>query len=367
MNRGSSNTLASSQTDYVWVGRTDTSKRILMVYTGGTIGMKENPHTGALAPFDFSAIEAEVPEIARYRFTIDNTTVGPPVDSSDITPEFWVRLARTILDAYSRYDGFVILHGTDTMVYTASALSLMIRGLSKPVVITGSQLPIGAIRTDGKENLLGALEVAATVHPHTGAAMVPEVSIFFNHCLLRGNRSKKIGSERFDAFRSYNYPLLAKAGIHIRYNPLAIRPVPGEPLGLFEEFCTDVITLRLFPGITAGYFRSIFSLPGLRGVILETYGAGNAPGESWLLEATAEAVRRGVLVVNNTQCSADGVSMKSYDAGIGLARAGVVSAGDMTLEASLVKLMIALAMFPDDVHGARDWFAAPQAGELTID
>lgn len=353
-----------STLDFTQCGVRDGARRILIIYTGGTIGMKENPQTGALAPFDFDAIEQEVPELSKYQYTIDVVTMGTPIDSSDIDPTFWGALARLIIEQYDRYHGFVVLHGTDTMAYTASALSLMLVNLAKPVVITGSQLPIGAIRTDGKENLLGAVEIAATVETITGRPMVPEVSIFFNHTLLRGNRAKKMGSQRFDAFRSYNYPPLATAGITIRYDPRAIRPLPSGPLELLDGFCLDVATLRIFPGVTERYLTAMLDTPWLKGLILETYGAGNAPSAPWLLQAVERAVQRGVLVVNNTQCPADGVSMESYDAGLGLSRAGVISAGDMTLEASIVKLMLALGQEDTTLDQARRFFLRPMAGEL---
>lgn len=346
-------------------GRLLPNRRVLLIYTGGTIGMKENPHTGSLAPFDFSAIEEEVPEVAKFQFTIEVKTLSPPIDSSDITPTFWNRLADCLVEHYAAYDGFVILHGTDTMAYTASALSLMLPQLGKPVIITGSQLPIGAIRTDGKENLLGAIEIAATSRWSGEGAMVPEVCIFFNDRLLRGNRAKKIGAQRFDAFHSYNWPALATAGMVIRYNPRAIRNVPSAPWEERRNFCTQIATVRLFPGIEEAYFQMLLAAPWVKGIILETYGAGNAPSEDWLLHAVEKAVQRGVMVVNNTQCAADGVVMGAYDTGLGLTQAGALSAGDMTLEASLVKLMLALGEYPHSVEEASAYFSRSVAGELS--
>ncbi len=339
-----------------------TVRRLLLVYTGGTIGMKENPLTQALAPFDFDAIEREVPELRRFGYSIDVETLSPPVDSSEVDPAFWQRLAAIVVRHYDQYDGFVVLHGTDTMAYTASALSFMLRFLGKPVVLTGSQLPIGAIRTDGKENLLGAIEIAAA--HQNGVPCVPEVSVFFDHVLMRGNRCSKFGAARFDAFRSFNYPPLAEAGITIRYHRDAIRPGGTGPLQLLSPFDTRVASLRLYPGISDGLLRAVLGVPGLRGLVLETYGAGNAPSAPWLIEQLSEFTRAGGVVVNITQCPADSVSMTTYEAGLGLAQAGVESGGDMTYEAAMTKLMLGLGMHTQPA-GVLGFLSCNVAGERT--
>ncbi len=318
---------------------------MLVLYTGGTIGMKENPLTGGLAPFNITQLEREVPEVVKFGYHLETRPLYPLLDSSDADPSFWHRLAQEIVSNYEAFDGFVILHGTDTMAYTASALSLMLRGLNKPVVLTGSQLPLGAIRTDGKENLLGALEIAAA--NLDGKPRVPEVCIFFDHRLFRGNRTTKFGASRFDAFRSYNYPLLAEAGIDIVYNDRVIGHWSAPSLKVEENFDPHVATLYLFPGMNECYIRTLLAVEDLRGVILKTFGAGNAPSARWFLASVETAIKRGVVFLNVSQCKADKVSMGSYDTGLGLARMGVVSGSDMTYETAICKLMLGLGSFTD--------------------
>ena len=322
--------------------------------------MKENPLTGGLAPFNITQLEREVPEVLKFGFRLETRPLYPLLDSSDADPAFWLRVAKEIQENYEAFDGFVILHGTDTMAYTASALSLMLRGLRKAVVLTGSQLPLGAIRTDGKENLLGALEIAA--EHRNGESRVPEVSIFFDHHLFRGNRTTKFGAARFDAFRSYNYPLLAEAGIDIVYNDRVIAPWGDQSLTLIEDFDTHIATLHLFPGMSEAYVSSILEEKSLRGVILKTFGAGNAPSARWFLRAVEAAIKRGVLFLNVSQCQADAVSMGSYDTGLGLARMGVVSGADMTFETALCKLMLGLAMF-ETPEGVTEYLETNCVGE----
>lgn len=341
----------------------NTNRSLLLIYTGGTIGMKENPLTGALAPFNFEQIASEVPEVEKFGFTISTESVLPLVDSSQIEPSFWVRLVDLLEARYNDYDGFVILHGTDTMAYTASALSFMLPSLSKPVVLTGSQLPIGAVRTDGRENLLGAIEVAA--QQVLGDPVVPEVTVFFNHKLMRGNRTTKFGAARFDAFRSFNYPYLAEAGIHIRYNERFIRHPRRGPWVAYKTFDTSVASIKLFPGISTQLIEAVLGLDKLRGVVLETYGAGNAPNHEEFLAPFANAIRRGVVVVNVTQCSADSVDMQAYDVGLSLSNIGVLDGGDMTYEAAIVKLMLAQGLYGSP-SGAVSFFLSDVAGERTF-
>lgn len=315
---------------------------ILIIYTGGTIGMIENPETGALENFNLEQFRRQVPELKRFNYNIDALAFGPPIDSSDMEPRYWVQMARLIAENYHQYDGFVLLHGTDTMAYTASALSFMLENLGKPVIITGSQLPIGQLRTDGKENLLSSIEIAAAKDAG-GRPMVPEVCIYFDNQLLRGNRTTKINSEGFNAFRSHNLPALAQAGIHIVYDTHIIRrPAPEakfKPHFLMDD---NVVILTLFPGIRKEVVDTILHIAGLKAVILQTYGSGNAPQAPWLYERLEELHRRGVIVVNITQCSKGRVEMGRYETSLQLLDAGVLNGHDCTLECVVTKLMFLL-------------------------
>lgn len=339
---------------------------ILIIYTGGTIGMIENPETGALENFDFSHFRRHVPELKRFDFQIDAITFESPIDSSDMEPKYWVQMARIIADNYARYDGFVVLHGTDTMSYTASALSFMLENLGKPVIITGSQLPIGQLRTDGKENLLTSVEIAAAKAPD-GGPMVPEVCVFFENQLLRGNRATKINSEGFNAFRSYNYPALAQAGIHIKYaTHLIRRPSPGRPFKPHYSLDNNVLVLTLFPGIRRDYIDCVLSIRGLKAVLLKTYGSGNAPQKPWLIDRLRALSEQGVILVNITQCSRGTVEMKRYKTGLVLLQAGVINGYDSTLESMITKLMFLLGQ-----GHSRDRIVELMnesiAGEITVD
>lgn len=316
--------------------------RILIIYTGGTIGMLENPTTGALEAFDWEHISNFVPELARFHYDIETITFGPPIDSSDMEPKYWTRMVEVIADNYDNYEGFVLLHGTDTMAFTASALSFMLENLSKPVIITGSQLPIGQLRTDGKENLLTSIEIAAARYPD-GSPVVPEVCIFFENKLLRGNRTTKINSEGFNAFRSYNFHNLADAGIHIKFEEAFIhRPDPEKPFRPNYLLDDHVAILTLFPGMREEVMNAYLTIPNLRGLVLKTYGAGNAPKLPWLYERLKELSHRGVVIVNTTQCSTGAVDMGRYDTSLQLIEAGVLNGHDMTLECVVTKLMFLL-------------------------
>ncbi|NDV79250.1 asparaginase [Dysgonomonas sp. 511] len=317
----------------------DVNAHILLIYTGGTIGMVENIETGSLEPFDFAHLNSHIPELQRFRFQVDHIVFNPVIDSSEVTPEHWKMLVRTIEGNYDRYDGFVILHGTDTMSYTASALSFMIENLHKPIVLTGAQLPIGKLRTDAKENLITALEIAAD-KDSVGNPIVPEVCILFQNDLLRGNRTTKANAENFNAFKSYNYPNLGKSGIQIRYDRKVIRTPDYEKKTIFHyRLDTRIATLKLFPGINKHVVESILSMKNIKGLILETYGSGNAPLSPWFIDAIREIVKKGVIVVNITQCNIGMVDMQRYETGRELLKAGVVSGSDATFETAIAKLM----------------------------
>lgn len=339
--------------------------RILIVYTGGTIGMTEDLATGALVPFSFDHLMRNVPKIGRLGYTLDHVEIDPPIDSSNMNPAHWAQVAKMIADAYDDFDGFVVLHGTDTMAYTASALSFMLRGLAKPVILTGSQLPIGEIREDGTENLITALQIAAA-RTGDGAPMVQEVAISFGRHLWRGNRAMKVSSTNFGAFASYNYPPLADMDLHIVYRErLLARPAADATLAPLYAMDDAVAVAFLYPGITEAALRPQLLAPGAKAVVLRTFGAGNAPTETWFTDLVAEAVGAGKVVVNVTQCPAGGVEEKRYATGDALAKAGVVSGCDMTCEAALTKLMhlFGQGLSATEVAAA---MTRPLAGELTV-
>lgn len=342
-------------------------KHILVILTGGTITMVRNHDSGALRPADVDTFKAFVPELFAGNVNVDMLPFTPLIDSSDIRPDNWAKMANTVADNYDRYDGFVILHGTDTMSYSASALSFMIEHLGKPIVFTGSQLPVGVLRSDAKENLLTAIEIAAAEDP-SGRPMVPEVTIFFEDSLFRANRTTKKNAEHFEAFDSYNYPSLAKAGVHIQYRTNLIRyPHEFTPIFLHTKTCTDVAVLKLFPGINESVVRAVLGTQGLRGVVLETYGSGNAPSARWLYEALREATERGIIIVNKTQCNMGSVDMGQYEVARNLLKAGVISGYDITTEALLTKMMILFGQFPDNTDKVRQLLTRPIAGEMTIE
>jgi len=322
---------------------------LLIIYTGGTIGMKEDPMDGTLKPFDFSQIMEEVPELNKFDVKIDSYTFDPLIDSSDVEPSLWISLAELIYERYEDYDGFIILHGTDTMAYSASTLSFMLEGLTKPVVFTGSQLPIGVPRTDGKENLISAVEIAAA-KDYEGHARVPEVCIYFDSKLLRGNRSTKYSAEAFNAFASPNCPPLAEAGIQIRYNTDVIRkPIYWDAqLRVQTRLDTRVAILKVHPGMTPQVMRSVVSDPLTRACIIETYGSGNALSKEWFLDIVREAASAGKILLNVTQCKSGTVNMNLYATGATLKHAGVLSGSDITTEAALGKLFSLMGRSDND-------------------
>ena len=316
-------------------------KSVLLIYTGGTIGMMQDARTGELRPFNFSALTQQIPELSKFNLKLEAVTFDKPIDSSDMHPRNWVKLTEIIHENYSRYGGFVILHGSDTMAYTASALSFMLEGLSKPVILTGSQLPMGIIRTDGKENLITAIEIAAA-QDKNGRPMVPEVCIYFEYRLYRGNRTFKFSSRDFDAFKSPNYPELAEAGVEIKYQTAAIRKSFRPKLKTHLQLVNDVSVLKIFPGISKKITASILLIPGVKAVVMETFGAGNCLTEPWFVELIESAVRRNIIVLNITQCKEGRVIQGMYQTSAHLLKAGVTSGGDMTFEAAITKLMFLL-------------------------
>jgi len=347
------------------MSRVKSGGRVLLIYTGGTIGMDCNPETGALTPFDFAHLLSRVPELGQVNAEVDTYQFSPPIDSSDMTPGRWADLVRIIANRYDHYDGFVILHGTDTMAYTASALSFMLENLTKPVILTGSQLPIEQLRTDGKENLITSIEVA-TARYRSGRAIVPEVCIYFHGALLRGNRTTKQSADEFNAFESFNYRHLADAGVNIIYhNGHILTPNFDRPMRPHYIMDANVVVFTLFPGICEENVRYMLSAPSLRGIVMRTFGSGNAPQQAWLISALREARERGVVVVNISQCMAGKVEMARYDAGFQLQEAGVVSGFDSTVESAVTKLMF-LQAHEKDPERVRQLMQRSIRGEISV-
>jgi L-asparaginase len=317
---------------------------LLIIYTGGTIGMVHDPETGSLVPIDFRYISDHVPELRKFGYDLHSVSFDPVIDSSNIDPAVWIRMAGIIEERYDEFDGFVVLHGTDTMAYSASALSFMLENLDKPVIFTGSQLPIGLLRTDGKENLITAIEIAAA--NENGIPSVPEVCIYFDNKLSRGNRTTKLSAEHFDAFSSPNYPFLAEVGLHLKYNRNHITSSPGKKkLIVHKTFNTNVAILKLFPGITRNLVHAIVNTSGLKGLIIETFGSGNAPTYDWFVEELMKFIDKGGIILNVTQCHGGSVEMGLYETSRHMLSAGVVSGKDITSEASVTKLMHLLGRY----------------------
>lgn len=330
--------------------------RVMIIYTGGTFGMSYSSN-GTLVPFDFSLILEHLPTLRNLFLDLTVISFDKPVDSSNIDPSHWVTIAEIIHENYNDHDGFVVLHGTDTMAFTASALSFMLQGLNKPVILTGAQLPIAEPRSDARENLITSLEIASH-------GSVPEVCIFFDYQLLRGNRSKKVESEHFDAFESGNYPPLATAGVKIDYNTSAIHLHEAhEKFQLFTKFDTSVSILKLFPGIQPAAVQAILDTPGLKALILETFGAGNGPTTLWFIDLLKRAIDRGLLILNVSQCSGGMVMQGRYETSRMLQQIGVIGGVDMTTETALTKLMILIGEY--GVEETKKRIALSIAGELT--
>jgi L-asparaginase len=336
---------------------------ILTIYTGGTIGMVHDRDTGSLIPIDFKHITDHVPELSKFGYDLQSISFDPVKDSSNIDPGIWVKMAEIIEKNYNYFDGFVVLHGTDTMAYSASALSFMLENLAKPVIFTGSQLPIGLLRTDGRENLITAIEIAAA--KENGSSSVPEVCIYFDNELTRGNRTTKFSAEHFDAFNSPNYPPLAEVGLHLKYNYNNIRyPAKNKKFTVHKSFDTNVAILKLFPGINRNLVKAVINTKDLRGLIIETFGSGNAPTYRWFLDDLKHFIAGGGIIYNVTQCHGGSVEMGLYETSREMLAAGVISGMDITSEASVTKLMHLLGICPTNEEVTK-CLSKPISGEIT--
>jgi L-asparaginase len=338
--------------------------KILLIYTGGTIGMVNDSETNSLVPLDFKHLSIQVPELKSFDCQLDSYEFDTPIDSSNVNPVFWQKLLDVIEINYSKYNGFVILHGTDTMAHTASALSFMIQNVDKPIILTGSQLPIGTIRTDGKENLITSIEIAA--EQYKGEAVIKEVCVCFGDKLFRGNRISKINAEYFNAFSSPNYPSLAEIGIHIHYKKNYFLPKPSKAVAFNKKMDENIAILKVFPGMSKAYVESFANINGLKSLIIETYGSGNAPTDDWFIDILVKIIKKGIIIVNVTQCLGGAVNLGHYETSMRLLNIGIVSAKDMTIEATAAKLMFLLGNgYQGDALA--DAFSKNLSGEISLE
>lgn len=338
--------------------------KVLLIYTGGTIGMMQDAKSGQLKPFDFKHLREQIPELNKFDVTLSAVSFAKPIDSSEMQPSVWIEIVKLIEKNYNKVDGFVVLHGSDTMSFTASALSFMLENLNKPVILTGSQLPIGMIRTDGKENLITAIEIAAA-KDKKGKAVVSEVCIYFEYQLYRGNRTHKFNAEHFQAFQSANYPVLAEAGVHLKYNHSALQTANRKKLKVHTSLDPNIAILKMFPGITQNVVEAVLNAKSIKAVLLETFGSGNAGTQKWFIDALKKAIGKGVIILNVTQCNAGKVEQGKYATSAQFKKIGIIGSSDITSEAAVAKLMFVLGATSDKEQVGK-LLSTDLRGEMTV-